>query len=621
MGPPLNKNKVILRKESIFEQAESFLNEGDYQLFLEIITQVTEGSLYLGDGRFANNLIDDLPEICSLIIQANAPLEPEVFSSSTSEAAATGVSSLIIERRISHGIPLDSGIVPTIVKNDWEILFEFLDEKLPYMTDSQKQTAVEEFLKVPPGAKRNLLLKVFLIKNKKYSRLDPTLIQDKIDEKIAWFIENSQAALKGTVSLFDPFQLIEEMGLQDLKYLINRLNPDSEAEFEQELILEIYEAIQSKFATTPEEQRPFENPIDYLWHFILVDHNMYRYFERFDFISKYEFRDIFADFCADYQINAYDLLTEDKYSWDLYLTKKTSNQRNAIAVLLRGFEAAEKFQDAIENLKEATKYCTWIYLITTPLGVLNIGLDKLLSTAEEIGAWVYIVDPTRGIIYGLLKGKNSPNILTEREKELVNTLKFPLRPLDPQKQYSKYFFDKSFRFKPHKFMLFGRNPYLYKAIELDYIERDRNNLQYLLIFHKEKGVSLNFIEWVPESLDPDLVSGLISAMENFGNSFGEMKSLQEIQYSGFTITFAEGESIKACLFLKEKPSPRLKELLKFAVNRWESLFRTEIEHFRGSLNPFKEKNAESISLLNQIFLGMTQEYNLEPVIPMLPLPV
>jgi hypothetical protein len=78
--------------------------------------------------------------------------------------------SLIEERKTEIGAPLESGIVPTIVKDEKDILFEILVEKLPLLPDNEKQKAIDKILSFEPGASREAWLKVFLIRNKKYAK-------------------------------------------------------------------------------------------------------------------------------------------------------------------------------------------------------------------------------------------------------------------------------------------------------------------------------------------------------------------------------------------------------------------------------------------------------------------
>jgi len=78
--------------------------------------------------------------------------------------------SLINERRTEQGKALQSGIVPKIVKNEEEIISEILNEKVPFLPDNEKKKAIEKILTYSPGAAREAWLKVFLIKNKQYTR-------------------------------------------------------------------------------------------------------------------------------------------------------------------------------------------------------------------------------------------------------------------------------------------------------------------------------------------------------------------------------------------------------------------------------------------------------------------
>jgi len=228
---------------------------------------------------------------------------------------------------------------------------------------------------------------------------------------------------------------------------------------------------------------------------------------------------------------------------------------------------------------------------------------KLLNDMEEMGVWVYIVDPLCGVIYSLLKGRNSSKKVKQKEEELINILKYPIRGFDSRKKYCKYILDEKFQWKSKNYVIFGLNEYFYRKIDLESIINDSQNLQYLLFIHKDAGMSLDSIEWTAESLDQDLISGFVSAIDSFGSSFSDSKGLQEIRYRGFVISFAEGSYVKACLFLRDKPSTRLKELLVFALKKWEALFEEEIKNFKGKLQSFSQKHAKSIRMLNQIFLG------------------
>ena len=77
---------------------------------------------------------------------------------------------LIAQRRTEQGTTLTSGIVPTVVKDEREVLVDILTEKLPLIPHWEKEEAIEKILARPSGPQREAWLKVFLIKNKKYAK-------------------------------------------------------------------------------------------------------------------------------------------------------------------------------------------------------------------------------------------------------------------------------------------------------------------------------------------------------------------------------------------------------------------------------------------------------------------
>jgi len=58
-----------------------------------------------------------------------------------------------------------------------------------------------------------------------------------------------------------------------------------------------------QYQKSPTLHKQFKTPIDYIGNFILHDDVLSDYLTRFDFISKQELIDAFADYCADYGIN------------------------------------------------------------------------------------------------------------------------------------------------------------------------------------------------------------------------------------------------------------------------------------------------------------------------------
>ena len=634
MGTNLSKDQeaLIAKREYLLDAAKSFYTAQNYDMLPEIYLQIAEISEKLNQPEIAAKFIQLTEKLLSEVnkskeISGTLPQdvsieleEPGIISTdfSTSPTSAPPVSEppskpsiidspldeLVAQKRIKQGNPLDSGIVPTVVRSIKEILFEILSEKLPVLPEAIKRDGIEKLLDRPPGPERNAFFKVFLIKNKKYADLNYQLITDKLNEKKEWFEEISKKELKGTIGFFDPFVIIESMPYRDIENLLNELNIPVITNMKENLVLEFYKSIQEFYQSSKELREQYSNPIQYLGHLLYSRAQLTAYFENYDFISKSELMEIFIDSLADQEIHVYDSSkVEANSNWDLFLTKKTLGSKTGVVNFLRGYDIETEYDNIIVKLGYGTELSDWIYFVTTPIGVMKIGLERLIQDMSYIGAWLYIVDPVRGVIYNLLKGKNSSNKNKEKEQEMLNKLKTPLRGIDTHIKFSKYTLDDRFQNKPKNYVLFGKNEYPPSKVELDSAKADQDNLQYLLFLKKDAGVTLDFIQWTEESLDKDLLSGFISAIESFGSSFSDSKGLEGIQYRGFTITFSDTTYLKACLFLKHTPSPRLKELLAFGVKKWETLFEYQITNFKGDLSAFKKAHTESVHLFNKIFLG------------------
>ena len=232
-------------REAILVQAETFLEDDDYELLTELFSQISELSTKLGDNALAAEFRNRAVQIRSILDapetapppqtslqppasypapQEPAPLpqtysqplpsyitppEPEVpstaydipepsqYSSPESPSYHTPplpstkpqpevpplqtmsdklqqikniAGSLIGQRRSEQGSALDSGIIPTVVRDESEVIMEILNEKLPFMNDKQKQDALKKIIEKPSGPQRDAWLKVFLIKNKQYAK-------------------------------------------------------------------------------------------------------------------------------------------------------------------------------------------------------------------------------------------------------------------------------------------------------------------------------------------------------------------------------------------------------------------------------------------------------------------
>ncbi|MFX0138888.1 MAG: hypothetical protein ACFFDN_34930 [Candidatus Hodarchaeota archaeon] len=432
-----------------------------------------------------------------------------------------------------------------------------------------------------------------------FEKFDKIVVGRKIEDEINWFMKSSSSDKKGKMGLIDPFQLIENITTNDLRSILQELGITQFIETKEEVILHLYQTFHKNFEASEEIRSRYSNPIDYLGHILFNNPKLKQYFGRFDVISLHELVEIFANFSADSGYTVYDL-TDDRFPGDLFINVE---HKNEIAVLLSGHEIVDKYENLLVHLIEGAKYTDRIVFITTALAILKKKWFKLKQDMKNLGAWVYVVDPFHGVIYGVLKGKKSSTKEKKWEKELISTLESPLRVPDPNRKISKYIFDEKNQYKSENYVVFGKNTYPVKSFELASIQYDRKNLQFLILLDKRTGNTLDSLVWGVNPPDPDLISGFIHAIDSFGRTLADSKGLDEIKYQDFIICCVERRYTKGFLFLTDVPSPRLKELLIIGLREWEQLFENELKTFVGKLDPFLDKHLDTFHLFNRLFLG------------------
>lgn len=429
-------------------------------------------------------------------------------------------------------------------------------------------------------------------------------IKKEIEDQTKRFMDQSIKDLKGKIGLIDPFMILEQLSIEETKSILQEVNRDYSSNNKDELILKLLDEILGIFISSDELKQNYGNPVNYLGEFLYAIPSLEGYFKKHDFISKVEMLEVAADWLADLKINVYNLTETKENRWDLLLTKRVHTTKSELVVLMRGLELPEKYPGVIANLEEATHSVDWVIFITTPLGILKLEMDTILHDMEELGVWVYCIDPFNSVIYGLLKGGQSSHPSEELEQELLSGLSQPFRAPDPKRKFSQFLFDEKFQYKPKSYVMFGKNEYQpQQKIKSKLLEKDEENVQYLLIYQPTTGIRFDYFSWSERPLEADLISGLISAIDTFGKSVASSEGINEIIYKGLTISCADGQYAKACLILKENPSPRLKELLSFILSEYEKLFTEEMKSFKGDLGSFNRGHQKALTMINEILFG------------------
>ncbi|MFX1574795.1 MAG: hypothetical protein ACFFB0_18825 [Promethearchaeota archaeon] len=124
--------------------------------------------------------------------------------------------------------------------------------------------------------------------------------------------------------------------------------------------------------------------------------------------------------------------------------------------------------------------------------------------------------------------------------------------------------------------------------EVKTIFDDAINLEHVLVLHKGTGTCIYFKSFGSEAIDPELISGFISAISSFGKDLVSQEELNEISYGDKMLLLSDGEFIRIALVLSKKASIILRKNLKDLIIAFERRYENELPKWRGQLNIFRE---------------------------------
>jgi len=360
-----------------------------------------------------------------------------------------------------------------------------------------------------------------------------------------------------------------------------------------------------QYKKSPTLHKQFKTPLEYIGNFILSDEILSDYLTRFDFISKQELIDAFADYCADYGISVYSTVNIKDFSLDLYLIKKKPFLRTEAVFVRTGAEMTEEnYKNTFYLINEASKVAVWMVLVTTPRGVCNIGYERLKRDMENLNVWLYVIDPIHQKILGILKGKKSKSHETSIRDDFIQKLPHqPIRTPSQLNKISNYKFKESESYNPKNFVMFELFPKdkLIKedhAVTLKPLFKD--TFRSLMIIDKNSGLNMISHSSEDSPMEKELVSGFLSAMDSFVSEIGGTTSMNEINYKGFYIHAAYGQFVKLALFLS-KPAPQsLKERLLYFLNQFEDHYHDQIMQFNRTGNTAVFNKSRIVELVKEI---------------------
>jgi hypothetical protein len=116
---------------------------------------------------------------------------------------------------------------------------------------------------------------------------------------------------------------------------------------------------------------------------------------------------------------------------------------------------------------------------------------------------------------------------------------------------------------------------------------DAANIQNVMVIHKASGTCLFFKATGKSSIDPDLITGFLTAIQSFGAEISGSKSLEELTWQDYQLLLGEGNLIRVALVLASKASPILKSLVPQFVSRFEAVYGSALQSWRGDLTAFR----------------------------------
>jgi hypothetical protein len=123
--------------------------------------------------------------------------------------------------------------------------------------------------------------------------------------------------------------------------------------------------------------------------------------------------------------------------------------------------------------------------------------------------------------------------------------------------------------------------------EVKTIFDDAINLEHVLVLYKGTGTCVYFKSFGSDEIDPELISGFISAICSFGKDLVCQEELNEITYGDKMLLLSDGEYIRVALVLSKKASIILRKNLMEFITEFEKTYNNELPNWRGQLNIFR----------------------------------
>ena len=131
------------------------------------------------------------------------------------------------------------------------------------------------------------------------------------------------------------------------------------------------------------------------------------------------------------------------------------------------------------------------------------------------------------------------------------------------------------------------------------VEYFKKILYSLMVIHSNTGLTLFTHNFVTETIDSDLLSGFLTAIQGFGMEVTKQETkMKRLSYEHFEIELTDGEMTVAALITSGLPNDLTSERLKNLVQHFETHFKPALESFAGNVSQFNTTE----QLIQEIFL-------------------
>ncbi len=372
--------------------------------------------------------------------------------------------------------------------------------------------------------------------------------------------------------------------LKDHSIIIPKVRTTTRSEYIKYICLNFYNIFQSSL----ELQSYFGSPLNYIGSELTLDKNIKNYMIKLDFVIKQDLVDIFADFCAKFGAEVFLTREGSERPCDLVLITRKPKARVEGVVLRTGAQMSIiQYKNTLEEIKALQKVMNYSILVTTPLGVLNVGLEQLLHDSKRLKFWLYIVDPERKRIFGVIKGEKSMSV-DKRSQEFV-VLKLPTPAFRTgsisSTKTTTYAFNEKESYDPSKFIkyeLLGEKEHdklLKSPSEKAKYQEMFKSL--ILIEHTTELALLAFSSKFAETKEDLLLLFKKEYNPNVKNT------VKEVKYNELIAEIISGQFITLMLLLSSPAEQDLKERMLYFLNVFEY-------SYSDLITMFKETKDESV---------------------------